>query len=196
MPDLYSIITIAIYFTVAIVVGGLLFFGLIFGAMYTRIPTKKLKKIIELGKLHRGMEVLDAGAGFGTISFEAAYSGAHITAVEIDPVKVAAMKLLLSYNNRLAKMSPISPVPVKAPSYLAVDIVRANLLKVDWSKADIVYCYLSPALMPKVAVKAQAEMKQGAKLISVEYPIGNWKPLYADVPDKIYEYEIGPRIEA
>jgi predicted RNA methylase len=186
-----DIILLVIYFAVAIIICGLLFFGLIFGAMYTRIPTKKLKKIITLGNLHRGIEVIDAGAGFGTISFEAAYTGAHITAIEIDPIKVAAMKLLLSYNNRLAKMSPISPVPIKAPTFLNVTIIRGNLLKQDWSKADIVYCYLSPVLMPKVAEKAKAEMKTGAKIISVEYTINDWKPKTVDTENKIYEYEIG-----
>jgi ribosomal protein L11 methylase PrmA len=187
-----DIIWLILYFVIGITLAGLLFFGLIFGAMYTRIPTKKLKKAIELGDLNGKKTVYDLGAGLGTISFEAAYTGAKIYAIEVDPIKIACMKFLLKYNNYLAKAQMFAPKsPMKHTPYLFVEIKRANLLKTDIHQADVVYCYLSPALMPKVGAKAKAEMKQGKKLISIEYPIKGWTPSFADEESKIYVYTIG-----
>jgi 16S rRNA G966 N2-methylase RsmD len=167
---------------------ALLSYGTIFGAMYMKIPTRKLKKIIELGEITPDKTILDLGAGHGAISFEAAYKGAHVIAVEIDPFKVLLMRLLLKYNNKSVLVPSLHRMYLKT---LYVDVIKANLLKVDYAPADIVYCYLSPPLMQKIGLKAHKEMKQGSKIISVEHRINNWTPTYEDPEDKIYVYEIG-----
>jgi ribosomal protein L11 methylase PrmA len=187
-----DIIWLVLYFIIGIIAAGSLFFGLLFGAMYTKIPTKQLKKAIELGDLNFKKTVYDLGAGLGTISFEAAYTGAAIKAIEIDPIKIACMKILLRYNNNLAKAQLFAPAsPMKKTPFLNVTIKRQNLLSANLHDADVVYCYLSPVLMPKVGKKAKEEMKQGKKLISIEYPIKGWTPSFADEKDKIYVYTIG-----
>jgi hypothetical protein len=43
--------------------------------------------------------------------------------------------------------------------------------------------------MQKLGEKAQQEMKVGARIISVEHQINNWKPTYADPIDKIFMYQ-------
>lgn len=194
MPDILLLI---LYFIIAIVIGGFTFFGILWGAMYTRIPTKKLEKVIKLSNLGFGKTAVDMGAGLGTFSFEAAYTGAHIVAVEIDPFKVAVMKFLLRYNNNMAKAMMRNPLPTGkyAVSHLNVDIIRGNMLNADLTKADIVFCNLSPVLMPKVAAKAKQEMKPGAELISVEWKVPNWKPMFSDEADKIYVYNVGRQNE-
>lgn len=156
-----------------------------------KIPTKKLKKIIELGKLKASKTVYDLGAGLGTIAFEAAYSGAHVVAVERDPTKVLAMKLLLGNNNRIAEasMKARGSALVKPTQRLDVEIVKKNLLDVNLHDADVVYCYLFGPLMQKVGEKAKRELRNGALLISVEHPITDWKPKFVDAEDKIYVYQ-------
>lgn len=182
-----------LYFIVALFVGGILFYGLLWGAMYIRIPTRKLKKIIELGKLKDTKTVYDLGAGLGTIAFEAAYSGAHVVAVEIDPFKVALMKILLGYNNRIAKAAMANPgaMMLKPPKALDVEIVKKNLLDIDLHDADVVYCYLFGPLMQRVGEKARRELREGSMLVSVEHPILDWKPKYVDAEEKIYLYQQG-----
>lgn len=185
---------LALYFIIGLILFGMIFLGLVFGAMYTRIPTKKLKKIIELCNLRFDMIVYDLGAGLGTFSFEAAYSGAKIIAVEIDPIKVALMKFLLRYNNNMAKASYANPVigsMTTKVKHLDVEIKQQNIFKTELGDADLVYCYLSPVLMPKIAEKANKEMKKGSRIISVEHPIKTWIPTYSDGYEKIYVYTIG-----
>lgn len=161
-----------------------------------RIPTKKLDKIIKLGKLKPTKTVYDLGAGLGTIAFEAAHTGAHIVAVEVDPLKVAAMKILLSYNNRIAKATQkmvgrSMMIPTPPNKVLDVEIVKSNLLKVNLHPADVVYCYLFGPLMQRVGEKARKELRKGSLLISVEHPILDWKPKLVDTEDKIYVYQQG-----
>jgi predicted RNA methylase len=167
---------------------ALLSYGTFFGAMYMQIPKSKLKKIIKLGKLDPTKTVMDLGAGHGAISFEAAYQGAHVIAVEIDPFKVTLMKLLIKYNNKSTLVPSMHRLLLKTWN---IDVVKANLLKVDYSQADILYCYLSPPLMQKIGEKASRELKKGAKIISVEHKINGWTPTFQDSEDKIYEYTIG-----
>lgn len=186
-----SFLYLVLYFVIALFAGGILFYGLLFGAMYMKIPTKKLKKIIELGQLSASKTVYDLGAGLGTIAFEAAYSGAHIVAVEVDPFKVALMKILLSYNNRVSKLAMNSPgaALMKPPKLLDVEVVKGNLMDADLREADVVYCYLFGPLMQKVGEKAKRELHKGALLISVEHPILDWKPECVDQVDKIFVYK-------
>jgi SAM-dependent methyltransferase len=180
----------------------LIFYGLPYGAMYMKIHGRKLDKIIKLGKLTPKKRVYDLGAGFGTIAYAAALSGAKVTAVEIDPVKVFYMKFFRSQGRQFYKirlwMERHNPVAMSLYSHKfsnhihsnEVKVVKENLLNVDLHKADVVYCYLFGPLMQKVGEKAQKEMRSGSVLISVEHPIKRWKPSYVDKKDKIYLYRV------
>lgn len=172
------LVTFAIFVVVVIVVLNIVYYGAIYGAEYQRISGKRLKKLIELGELNPSKVVLDLGAGFGRIMFKAAESGARVIGYEIEPIKVTWIereikrKLFCSYQTNLS-------------------IIKGNLLDADLSEADVVYCYLFGPIMQKVAERANAQMKNGALLISAEHEIKNWKPTYSDHENKIYVYTIG-----
>jgi SAM-dependent methyltransferase len=169
---------------VALVFGGIivsfyfLFYGLIYGAEYQRISGKRLKKLIEFGKLDASKTVYDLGAGFGRIMFKAAESGANVVGYEIDPVKVVWL------NNQMHKKLVFN-------QQTNIEVVKGNLLDADLSKADIVYCYLFGPLMQRVGENANKQMKPGSLLISAEHQIKNWKPTTIDDKNKIYVYTIG-----
>jgi ribosomal protein L11 methylase PrmA len=174
MPDITLLI-------IEIIVGFILliafFNGLIYGAAYQRLPTKKLKKIIQLGNPQPNMTVYDLGAGYGRIMFEAAKTGANVVGYEIDPAKVYWIT------------QQIKKKMFTADKVLDVTIRRENLLNADLSQADLVYAYLSPPLMKSLGEKAQKEMRQGTRLISVEHRINELKPAFEDLTDKIYMYQ-------
>jgi SAM-dependent methyltransferase len=169
---------------VAIVFGGIItsfyfiFYGLIYGAEYQRISGKRLKKLIEYGKLDASKTVYDLGAGFGRIMFKASETGANVVGYEIDPVKVVWL------NNQAHKKLLFN-------QQTNIEVVKGNLLDADLSKADVVYCYLFGPLMQRVGENAHKQMKPGSLLISAEHQIKNWKPTYTDDKDKIYVYTIG-----
>lgn len=51
----------------------------------------------------------------------------------------------------------------------------SNILKVDLSRADIIYCYLLPPLLEKLSIKFQKELKNNTIIISTGFPIDNLK---------------------
>lgn len=171
------------YLIIAVVIGAiiltyyLLFYGLIYGAEYQRLNGKRLKKLIELGKLKPTLNVYDLGAGFGRIGFKAAQTGASTTLVEIDPVKIIWLR---------------SQAQKKLAFNMATNItvLQEDIRKVDLTQADIIYCYLSAPLMQSIAQRVE-QLKVGCQIISAEHRINKWKPVFEDKEDKIYVYEIG-----
>ena len=150
----------------------IIFNGIFYGAMYTRIPKRKLDKIIKLGNLKEGMIVYDLGAGFGRIMLEATKSGASVTGFEIDRFKCFWIRQ-----------------QIKKENIGNAKIINGNLLNADFSKPNLIYAYLSPPLMQKIGQKAKKELKSGTRIISVEHPIHGWQPSYTDSKDKIFIYE-------
>ena len=189
----------ALYIVLAVLGIALVFNGIFYGAMYTRIDKKRLKKIMELGKLKPSMTVYDLGSGFGRIMLEAAKSGATVVGYEIDPFKVGWINLQIEGKFHLHRLlidglteGPLHNPYKFNPEMNRTSIVRQNLLNADLSKADVVYCYLAPDLMQKIGDKATKEMKPSSKIITVEHKIvalHNHKYLVHNDPiDKIYVY--------
>jgi len=185
----------AIYILSGVFGAALIFNGLVYGAMYTRIDKKRLKKIMELGHLKSSMTVYDLGAGFGRIMLEASKSGATVVGYEIDPFKVFWINLQIEGKFHLHRLltdgltGGLLHNPYKYDSkMIRTSIIRENLLHADLSKADVVYCYLAPGLMQKLGDKASQEMKHGSKIITVEHKISSLKPSHDDPIDKIYVY--------
>ena len=189
----------ALYIVLAVLGIALVFNGIFYGAMYTRIDKKRLKKIIELGKLKPSMTGYDLGAGFGRIMLEASKSGATVVGYEVDPFKVFWINCQIEgkfHLNRLRTEILINgPLhnPYKHDAEMnTTSVVRGNLLNADLSKTDVVICYLAPDLMQKIGTKALKEMKPDSKIITVEHKIvalHNHKYLVHNDPiDKIYVY--------
>jgi hypothetical protein len=57
-----------------------------------------------------------------------------------------------------------------------VKFIRGSYYSWDLSQFDVVFCYLSPAAMPDIWEKAQAEMLAGSILLSYEFVIPNVPP--------------------
>jgi len=184
-----------IYIISGVLGAALIFNGLAYGAMYMRLDKKRLKKIMQLGRLKSNMTVYDLGAGFGRIMLEAAKSGATVVGYEIDPLKVFWINLQIEGRFHFRRLlsqgltEGLAHNPYKYDSEMVrTSIVRENLLHADLSKADVVYCYLAPTLMQKLGDKASQEMKHGSKIITVEHKIPTLKPFHDDPIDKIYVY--------
>jgi trans-aconitate methyltransferase len=53
---------------------------------------------------------------------------------------------------------------------------RADIWLADWSGYDMVYLFQRPESMPRAYAKAQAELKPGAWLVSLEFPVTSARP--------------------
>jgi hypothetical protein len=77
-----------------------------------------------------------------------------------------------------------------------IEIRYANFWQADLRRADVVFCYLFPDLMQKVAAKLTAELREGSRVVSCNFPLPGWKPLRILRPapaghgDPIYLYRI------
>jgi predicted RNA methylase len=141
-----------------------IFGGFFYGAMWMKLPKRRVQKMLELGKVSESKLVFDLGAGFGNIAFQAASRGACVIAVEADWFKAWWI------NRQIKKQS------------LDIHCIRKNLLDVDLSKADVLLCYLSDTLMNKIIDKP---LKKGVVVVSACHKIKGYKPKVID-KDGIY----------
>lgn len=83
---------------------------------------------------------------------------------------------------------------------LGIEGVRVrwgNFWKADLGDADVVFCYLFPDVMERLAEKLGKELRPGTRVASCNFSIPGWKPLKVLFPDSslhndpIYVYHIG-----
>jgi len=124
------------------------------------IPTPKniVRQMLLLAKLRRGELLYDLGAGDGRILIEAAREfGARCVGVEIDPERVVRMKERL------------------AATKVEAEIIEGDLMQPELSNADVITIYLSDSVNAKLAPKLSRELKTGARIVSLDYVLPNWK---------------------
>ena len=145
------------------------------------IPTPKniVRQMLLLAKLRRGELLYDLGAGDGRILIEAAREfGARCVGVEIDPERVARMKERL------------------AATKVEAEIIEGDLMQVDLSNAGVITIYLSDSVNTKLAPKLSKELKTGARVVSLDYVLPDWKhdrevPIAsAGLSRKVYVYSV------
>ena len=148
------------------------------------IPTPKniVRQMLLLAKLRRGELLYDLGAGDGRILIEAAREfGARCAGVEIDPERVARIKERL------------------AATKVEAEIIEGDLMQVDLSNADVITIYLSDSVNTKLAPKLSRELKTGARVVSLDYVLPDWKHdrevsiASAGLSRKVYVYSVHRR---
>ena len=103
----------------------------------------------------------DLGSGDGRIVIAAARRfGLHGVGVEIDPALV----------KQATKNAQKAGVADK------VRFIQADLFKTDISPATIVTLYLSPSVNMRIRGKLQAELRDGARIVSNRFDMGDWMP--------------------
>jgi SAM-dependent methyltransferase len=127
------------------------------GAPFLITPLASCKEMIALADIKRDDVVYDLGCGDGRFVFEAAEKGARATGVEISPLVYwwarARRRLLHKKGN----------------------LVRGNIHATDLSDADVVFCFLLPKAMDKLARKFRDELKDGCRIIIRDVPLPGWQ---------------------
>jgi len=125
------------------------------------VPTPKdiVRRMLQLASLRRGETLFDLGAGDGRIIIEAVRRfGARAVGVEIDPERISRIRERLNATMTQA------------------ELIEANLFHVDLSSADVIAIYLSDSANAKLAPKLKAELKVGARVVSLDYMLPGWVP--------------------
>ena len=154
--------------------------GMPFGAGYQPVPMRAVRRMLELSQ-PEGKVVYDLGSGFGRVLFgAAARNPARCVGVEVDPLKCW-------WARRGARRRELDGT---------VLVVRANLLNVDLSEADVAFAFLSPHLMRKLKRKVLAEMKDGSVVVSYNHRFEEWIPEIDDAELNVRLYRVPSRYSA
>ena len=130
-------------------------------APYYPSPEKIVKKMLELGGLRVGERMFDMGSGDGRIVIMAATEfRANATGIELDDF------LYRQSTERIA----ILGLSANAR------IIHGDLLKQDYSSADLVTVYLLPVSNEKVRPILEKQLKKGARVVSHDFEFVGWVP--------------------
>ena len=129
-------------------------------APYYPTPETVVEKMLEFGGLKAGETMFDLGSGDGRIVFMAAERfHANAIGVELD--------------NDLARQSieKVTKLGLKNAR-----IIHGDLLKQDYSSADLLTVYLLPsAINDKVTPLLEKQLKKGTRVVSHDFNFAGWK---------------------
>lgn len=128
-------------------------------APYYPTPRIIVQKMLELGALKPGEKMFDLGSGDGRIVIMAAEKfKADATGVELDG------QLSKQSTARIKKMN-LAP---------RARIIHGDLLKQDYSSADLVTVYLLPSTIDMVRPLLEKQLKKGARVVAHDFEFGEW----------------------
>lgn len=143
------------------------------GAPFVRSTNPTARAMIRLARIKPGMKVYDLGSGDGRLLFLAAEKSATAIGLEINPLLVFwtwIRKIVSRYRNR-------------------VTVRWQNFWNADLSHADVVFVYLLPWRMEKLAIKLKRELKPGSVIVSNSFIFPNWQILRQDKARHIYVFK-------
>lgn len=142
------------------------------GGPYVPTPQAVVDAMLDFGKVGPRDFVIDLGSGDGRIVLTAAQRyKARGMGFDIDPE-------LVDQSNAEAQKRGLSD---------RVSFVQQDVLQAKIDHATIVTLYLLPGMMQNLQAKFIRELKPGTRIVSHDFPFGDWKPdreTSVDVPEK------------
>src|SRR3989338_5917317 len=154
-----------------------LVFTIFWGAPFIPTSERKMRRMLEMAVLKKGETFFDLGAGDGRFLVAAAKMGAEAVGIEINPFQVWWCKMRIFLAGAAKKVIPAS-------------VVRGDIFKQDLSSADVVTCYLFPAMNKRLEEKLRRELKPGARVVTHLFRFHGWKPVATDEDEKLYLYKL------
>lgn len=130
-------------------------------APFYATPSMVVDRMLQLGGLKAGEKMFDLGSGDGRIVIMAAQKyQADATGVELD--------------KDLARQSleKIRMLGLEKNAH----IINGDLLKQNYSSADLITVYLLPFSNDKVQPLLDRQLKKGARVVAHDYEFKNWTP--------------------
>jgi hypothetical protein len=138
-------------------------------APYYPTPNTIVERMLELGELKAGEKMYDLGSGDGRIVIMAAQKyHADATGIELDTDLVQSSS---------AKVRQLG-------LQKSARIVHGDILKQNYSSANLITVYLLPDSNLKLRPVLDATLKKGARVVAHDFEIGGWTPVKSIViPD-------------
>lgn len=139
------------------------------------VPTREsvADQMLQLAGITSKDVVYDLGSGDGRVVILAAQKyGARAVGIELDPK-------LIRMSRDIAREGEIEH---------RVTFIEGDLFEADISPATLVTIYLSPSVNARLEPKLRNDLRPGTRVVSHQFPIGDWKP------DKIVTAEDGTEL--
>lgn len=129
--------------------------------IYYPTPPETVAEMLRLAKIKQGDVLYDLGSGDGRIPVAAAKQfGIRAVGIEIDPKLITEAEA----NARSAGVEEL------------VRFRNEDMFRIDVSEANVVTLYLSEKLNVLLRPKLLRELRPGARIISHDFRMGDWKP--------------------
>lgn len=116
---------------------------------------RAMHRILEQHADDKALKVLDIGSGIGDVAMFLAKQRIHdeVSGIEIAPLPWAISAVRALFSGTSARFT------------------LGDYRELDFAALDVVFAYLSPAVMQDVWLKVQQEMRPGSLFISSEFPV-------------------------
>jgi len=130
-------------------------------AQFYATPQVVVDKMLELGGLKAGEKVFDLGSGDGRIVIMAAQK------YKANAVGVELSEPLVRQSTERIKTLGLSNT---------AHIIEGDLLKQDYSSADLITVYLLPVGNKLVTPILEKQLKKGARVVAHDFEFEAWRP--------------------
>ena len=136
-------------------------------------PKKALRELPQHIQLPAGARILDAGSGMGDglLALRNAFPRADLHGIEMSWPLLIMSAMRCSFAN----------------------IRQGDIWLADWRSFDLVYLFQRPESMPRAVEKAEAELRRGAWLVSLEFEARDLIPsaiLYSRDSRPVWMYQV------
>ena len=129
--------------------------------IFVPTPQQVVDEMLKIANVKKGDVLYDLGSGDGRIVVTAAKRfGVRGTGIDIDPQRIAEA-------NENAKKEGVTQL---------VTFKNTDLFTTDFSDATVVTLYLLPRLNVKLRPKLLNELKNGTRIVSHAFDMGEWQP--------------------
>lgn len=148
--------------------------------MFVPTPKVMVEMIMDSIDFSRFEDIRELGSGDGRFmtAVEKRYSR-EVRGYEINPIAYGICRLKIALFR------------------LGSAVAYQSFWNVDLTDADCIFCYLFPDIMPRLGAKLAHELKDGAFVISANFPVPGWRPIevlrcsHKIYNDPVYLYRIG-----
>lgn len=129
--------------------------------IFVPTPQKVVDEMLKIADVKKGDVLYDLGSGDGRIPVTAAKRfGIRAVGIDIDPQRIAEA-------NENAQKEGVTKL---------VTFKNTDLFTTDISEATVVTLYLLPRLNVKLRPKLLNELKNGTRIVSHAFDMGDWQP--------------------
>ncbi|MFH1241793.1 MAG: class I SAM-dependent methyltransferase [Pseudomonadota bacterium] len=127
------------------------------GALFVSTSRAKIRVFLDAVPMNREDLLVDLGCGDGRVLRAACKRyGARALGFEVNPLAYLMARVLSLGIQRLR-------------------IERDSFWSRDLGGADVVFCYLFPDVMERLARKMERELRSGTRVVSCNFPVPGWR---------------------